>query len=267
MRLKELIKPYIKYDSHLKEFLVSIYHLSKYRWWKPKKLRTIAFSEILDQYSKKKGKVKFLQVGSNDGVESDPLRQFIIRDRWSGILVEPLPETYKKLVQNYSSYPFKEDLAFENIAISDKNDELVFYYIDAAKAKIPEGSANKFSSFNKEIPLRLNWAYPSVEANICETKIKTFTLYDILIKYNLEKTLNLLHIDTEGHDYVVLKQINFSITKPDIILFENLHLKMKEYKKCVNELKKQNYILYEQHLDTIAILQDFKEIIHSATVK
>lgn len=200
-----------------------------------------------------------MQIGSNDGMESDPLREFIMRDRWHGVLVEPLPDTFKKLLLNYNSYEFKTDLVFENIAISDKNDVIPFYFIDAVKAKVPEGQANKFSSFNKEIPLKLKYEFPDVENNINEISIETLTLDTLLKKHNLKTDLNLLHTDTEGHDYVILKQLDLKVTRPEIILFENLHLNLNDYKKCVKELRKYQYVLYEQGLDTLAIQRELNE--------
>jgi FkbM family methyltransferase len=216
-------------------------------------------SAVLDHYSRLKKDVKFLQVGSNDGVESDPLRRFIVRDRWHGVLVEPLPDTFKTLVKNYDNYTHKGDLTFENIAVSDKNHIIPFYYIDAKKANVPEGSANKFSSFNREIPLKLKYEYPDVEKNICEIGIQTLTLDSLLTKHNLKKDLDLLHVDTEGHDYVILKQLDLKITRPDIILFENLHLTLTDYKNCARKLRDNEYILYEQGLDTLAIQHDLND--------
>jgi FkbM family methyltransferase len=258
MNVKEFLKSRVAYDSTLKKVLVFFYHVSKYRLWKPRKLRRLEISAVLKHYSEMKKNIRFLQIGSNDGLESDPLREFIIRDRWSGVLVEPLPQTFQKLLKNYDSYANKADLAFENIAISDRNHVMLFYYIDAKKANIPEGSANKFSSFDKEIPLKLQWVYPSVVDNIAEIQIPTSTLSDLLEKHHLKKELNLLHIDTEGHDYVILKQLDLKVTRPDIILFENLHLKLDDYKECVQNLRQNNYVLFEQHLDTIAIQKEFK---------
>lgn len=259
MDLKEAIKSRIKHDSKLKRFLVSIYHLSKYRLWKPKKLTSTDVSSVLDRYSRLKKGIKFLQIGSNDGMESDPLRQFITRDRWHGVLVEPLPETFKKLLNNYDNYEFKTDLVFENIAVSDKNDVIPFYFIDAKKAKVPEGQANKFSSFNREIPLKLKYEFPGVVDNINEIGINTLTLNTLLEKHSLKGDLNLLHTDTEGHDYVILKQLDLKITRPDIILFENLHLELRDYKSYVKELRNYSYILYEQNLDTLAIQRELHD--------
>src|SRR5687768_9883737 len=128
MNLKQLVKANIAFNSPLMRWLISVYHLSKYRWWKPPKLRSKSITEILDRYSQVK-QVKFVQIGSNDGLGSDPLRQFIIRDHWKGILVEPLPDTFRKLLKNYEGYEHKAELYFENVAISDKNELKTFYYI------------------------------------------------------------------------------------------------------------------------------------------
>lgn len=257
MNFKEVIRANVSYNSVLNRFLVSAYHLSKYRLWKPPKLRSQLISEILDRYSQIKQQVKFIQIGSNDGISEDPLRQFIIRNRWQGVLVEPLPATFRKLLINYEAYEYKTDLFFENVAISDINEVKIFYYIDAKKANIPETSS-KFSSFHKEVPLKLKRQYPSVDKYICELEIQTLTLNTLLDKYHLKEDLNLLHIDTEGHDYTILKQIDFNVTRPDIILFENLHLKLSDYKKCVKDFENNNYILFEQKLDTIALKSEYK---------
>ena len=42
-------------------------------------------------------RVVFVQIGSNDGVTSDPLQYFVDRYAWSGILVEPVPHVFERL--------------------------------------------------------------------------------------------------------------------------------------------------------------------------
>lgn len=39
----------------------------------------------------KAGSVRFVQVGANDGVMADPVRRFLEYERWSGVMIEPLP--------------------------------------------------------------------------------------------------------------------------------------------------------------------------------
>ena len=49
----------------------------------------------------KKDDFFFIQVGANDGLMCDPIRQFIVKHSWGGILVEPVPDYFELLKKNY----------------------------------------------------------------------------------------------------------------------------------------------------------------------
>lgn len=44
---------------------------------------------------------RFIQVGANDGIHGDPLRAYIERHHWHGILVEPQPDVFARILENY----------------------------------------------------------------------------------------------------------------------------------------------------------------------
>ena len=50
----------------------------------------------------------FLQIVASDGLRNDPLRDFIVRDQWSGVFVEPLPEAFALLKGNYKHLAQKQ---------------------------------------------------------------------------------------------------------------------------------------------------------------
>ena len=56
--------------------------------------------------------LNFIQVGANDGRYGDPLRKYIMKHPWHGILIEPQPDIYAKLCENYASV--RDRLIFEN---------------------------------------------------------------------------------------------------------------------------------------------------------
>lgn len=60
--------------------------------------------------------LSFVQVGANDGVFVDPLRQYILTRGWSGILVEPQADVFERLKENYADCA--DRLIFENVAVS-----------------------------------------------------------------------------------------------------------------------------------------------------
>ena len=76
-----------------------------------------------------------------------------------------------------------------------------------------------------------------------ERKIYTNTLNEILKKYEIQITkIDFLNIDVEGHDYEVLKGINFLNVKPKIICIEiDNHEKNFSEESIQNYLKKFNY--------------------------
>ena len=52
--------------------------------------------------------------------------------------------------------------------------------------------------------------------------VETTTINEIVKEYNI-KQIDLLHTDTEGHDYTILMDYNFEI-KPKKIMFEHKHM-------------------------------------------
>jgi hypothetical protein len=71
--------------------------------------------------------LRFVQVGANDGVYGDPLRAYIERHHWRGILVEPQPDVFARLVENYRGSC--DNLIFENVAISPDEHILRLYRV------------------------------------------------------------------------------------------------------------------------------------------
>jgi FkbM family methyltransferase len=70
-------------------------------------------------------KLNFIQVGANDGKYVDPLRGYIFKYPWHGILIEPQPDIFAKLRENYAV--IKNRLIFENIAIAKGVSTIAMY--------------------------------------------------------------------------------------------------------------------------------------------
>jgi len=69
--------------------------------------------------------LNFIQVGANDGEYGDPLHSFIVKYPWHGILVEPQPDIFAKLRENYAA--IQNRLIFENIAIAKDLSTIAMY--------------------------------------------------------------------------------------------------------------------------------------------
>jgi len=65
--------------------------------------------------------------------------------------------------------------------------------------------------------------------------------------------IDLLHIDTEGHDAAIVDQVDLTSWKPDVVLFEHKHLATSDYDRCRQRLARSGYRCWSDNFDTIAI--------------
>lgn len=177
----------------------------------------------------------FMQIGAYDGYYHDVLPVLARKYGWSGILVEPQPIAFQKLVENFRS----ERLHFENAAIAKRAGELPFYTTTKADSNL--------ASFNRLHLLRHGIAPPS----ILEIKVPVLTIHDVLDRHNL-KHLNLLQIDAEGSDGDIIRSIDFSRLRPDIIRYEHRNMVQEERSQVILLLANKGYKFVLEDNDTIA---------------
>jgi FkbM family methyltransferase len=195
--------------------------------------------------------VRFLQIGSNDGRFGDPLVRLIkMRGNWSGIFVEPVPYSFERLKQNYGT---SEKFVFEQIAIGEAYETKTFYYVsEEAKANLGDQLPpwyDQLGTFDR--PHILKHLDGVLEPYIVEVPIDCVPLVHVLDKHKVEK-LDILHIDTEGFDYQVLKQFDLARYLPKVVLFEHKHLSEDEQAAADAMLLAQGYELFKVSGDTFA---------------
>ena len=226
-------------------FLINLYYRII---WKPDRP---SIQDLINTYSKRKEKVFFIQIGSNDGFYLDPIYKYIKRDKWQGVLVEPVSEIYKKLKKNYR----RKDLIYENSAISETDGEKDFYRLTKKKDYFPAWY-NQLGSFSKELILTHKKMIPDIEDYLISEKVNCITFNSLIKKHNVKK-VDLIHIDTEGFDFEVIKMIDFDTIKPDVIMFEHKHLSTEDFESSKLYLKERGYSLFVEEIgDTIAMINE-----------
>ncbi len=188
-----------------------------------------------------------VQVGANDGILDDPIRDLILQYNLPGLMIEPLPDMFEKLVKNYIDQP---QLIFENIAILEEAGTLPLYRlkINANVARHWHGIA----SFSKN-----NLISQGVSPeDITLEEVEGVTLVSLVKKHNISD-ITLLQIDTEGYDYDVIRCAFQSGIRPDIINYEHCWLVPKIRNNCKRLLIKENYRFLEIGKDTIAIKDSY----------
>lgn len=224
-------------------------------------IKFVKNDEMIERLNQTLGRFKqlqFIQIGSHDGVSGDPLRTLVLsHSDWKGIFVEPVKYLFDRLKRNYSA---NQNYIFENLAVSTHSGKQQFYFLkEHAKSKLGDLPPwyDQLGSFNKAHILKYcNWKVDpfKLERYIEATTIECITFSDLCNKHNV-KQFDLLHIDTEGHDYKILSQIDFNTIPPLVVLIEHKHLLAHEVVKTYNILHKHGYTIIADNSDLLAYRQ------------
>lgn len=161
----------------------------------------------------------FVQIGSNDGSMGDPLHEVVKKRHWRGVLVEPLPHLFAALQANYRGVP---GVTFEQSAVGAVDGMAVMYSL--VRRPGDPVWAGGLGSFSRETMLEAAAEIPDIAERIEEVEVPVVRLETLLDKHHIA-TIDLLQIDTEGYDYEILRQVDFSASwAPNYIIYESCHL-------------------------------------------
>ena len=211
----------------------------------------------IDNFSKSRnGVINFIQVGASDGLRWDPVRRFIVRDKWNGVLVEPLRPVYKMLLNNYS-YLRNNNLKFENCAISEKEGSIGFWsytdkFLNSLSIEDRLFYLRKASLDKSQVEKSLS-GIENHEEHIKCYESPSKPLSQIISGHFPDNTIDLIFIDAEGFDDHVIRTIDFEKCKPGVIIYENHNLG--ERNEAIEDyLSKMGYTIKNLGGDTVAEL-------------
>ena len=193
----------------------------------------------------------FVKVGANDGITGDPCSDLLLEGkRWKGVLIEPVPYCFDRLK---STFHDEQRFSLLQVAVGAPAGEATFYYVDSNARKnisnLPSWY-DQLGSFDKShIVKHLDGALAPF---IVECKVEVRLLSDIL-RENEIRDVHLLHIDTEGHDYEVLKTLDFSCHAPVAIFVEYKHLPDTQKAEMLVLFRIHGYSVYDCDGDYFAL--------------
>jgi len=208
-----------------------------------------AFDELVTKQFADSSDFFFVQIGANDGVTHDFLHRYIQKYRWCGILVEPVSAYCDLLRAHYRGVPA---IVIEQSAISSCEGTRTVYRIDDPAAELPAWSKG-LASLHLDVIKKHRWVIPDLEDAIVAEPVRCITLATLVRKHQVEK-IDLLSVDTEGHDFEVIKQIDFARFRPRMIIYEHKHLRRETRRHCENLLTAQGYHLTKHLSNTLAYL-------------
>jgi len=236
-RFKKLIKPIlhalgVDIVSRDSSYLLQFYRETREATPKfPKRL----IQDICDKYNP----CNVIQIGANDG--DDWLLPFLEHPHVRAIRVEPQPTIFEKLQHLHADH---EHVICEQAAISN-NTPLTMYAYESGVFD------DHVSSLDRNHLVRVGKAL-NINSAIRSFEVSGLSLRVLFEKHGVTDP-HILVIDVEGVDHQVLKQIQFDMSKPVLIIFERDYIPRTELLAAVVLLSKNGYQMLSARQDIWAI--------------
>lgn len=157
---------------------------------------------ICYELSEKRGGF-FIEFGATNGVVNSNTWLLEKKFGWDGILIEPNPLWHPMLEAN-------RDVTIDRRCVSSKTGETVsFLTTDASDPEL--SSIAEFAGGDH---------FAEVRAKGTEIRVETVSLNDLLLQHNAPVEIDYLSIDTEGSEYDILSNFDFSRHVIDLISVE-----------------------------------------------
>lgn len=219
-----------------------------------------SIDDFISLYSGSRNKVTVVQIGANDGINNDPIHKFIKRDNWQGVLLEPQKFVFEKYLRPL--YRKTRGIEVLKAALDRKDGQKPIYKVAVSDSRWATG----LSSFNRGVlEAAVRSGYIEREAikegsplpadkndYITEEMVECISTETLIKRFNLTK-IDWLQIDTEGFDFEIIKMFNIGGTKPEIIVYENLHFNVEQQNECLQFLEKHEYLCRTFGPNTLAM--------------
>jgi FkbM family methyltransferase len=196
----------------------------------PALLRRLEFDDVVCRRMFEVGsQFTFVQIGGFDGVTGDPLRKYIDKWGWKGVVVEPQGRAAHQLRELYRG---NDRIVILQAALDGTCGRRTLYTVESPT--IPQW-AGGLASFQRENIVKHSDLIPGLDKMIKENCVDCIT-FDKVLAYLANEQIDLLQIDTEGADAYILSLFPFDRVQPSIIHWEVKHLNTPQREECLDRL-------------------------------
>jgi FkbM family methyltransferase len=193
-------------------------------------LRAIEFDDVVCRRMFEVGpEFTFIQVGAFDGMTKDPLRKYITKCSWRGVVVEPQARAADQLRDLYRG---NGRIVVVQAALDRESGKRTLFTVDSP---IAPSWAGGLASFQRETIIKHSGLIPGLETMIQENSVDCIT-FDKVLGSLPHPQIDLLQIDTEGADGYILSLFPLNRVQPSIIHWEVKHLSTPEREACLERL-------------------------------
>ncbi len=212
--------------------------------------------KVLHVLARSETELRFLQVGGMDGKRFDPVYAFVKHYRWSGVILEPLPDLFAALTANYADAP-QVTLLNAALMAADGTQERTRGSRDAARAGDVPDWAEGLGSFH---PQRNALGGVGVDADLharllrhsVHEAVQCLTLRSVAARCGLTR-IDLLQVDAEGCELDVLRQVFGDGYAPRVVQLEHWALPDGERDAVDGLLRDAGYRVQASEADLLAI--------------
>ncbi len=198
----------------------------------------------------------FVQIGANDGASrADDLIGYVEEFEATGVLVEPQPDVFRRLTDNFAAYPRIRLL--EKAVHRDLRSIDMYRFSPERLAERDDltlwACTNGIASFDRDHVVR-HARQLALPEDIIETQpVACVTVDEVLAE--CPRTPDLLKIDTEGYDGEILDMLDLGRVRPRIIRFEHAHIARARYDALIGKMVAAGYRFLAEGMDTTAYLE------------
>lgn len=220
-------------------------------WWRA---NTAAFRRCIERAGKNVAAQIFVKIGANDGVTGDPCSDLLISGpSWHGLLIEPVPYCCDRLRQNF---PDTSRFRVVEAAIDTRAGTRDLYFVRRdARTSLPDLPIwyDQLGTFDSQ---HIEKHFGPRIIPFVERKPVAIRTYSDVMTDSVEGEYALLHVDTEGHDFEILKMALAYQRLPHIIFIEHAHLSRADRKLMIRALKDHGYVVRNCGMDFFAFYRD-----------
>ena len=192
-----------------------------------------------------------VQIGGNDGVQSDFIRKFIVENEWEAHILEPIDCYFEELKWNYSEIP--NVFCYPYAIMNEDGERQIHFAPPSEKISWAKGCSTFYPEKN-----RLGGGFPMSEEakkhfdeNVSLKRVETLTWKSFTQKSQITK-VDMMVIDTEGCEWEILQQIPLDQLGVKILVLEYHNHTDEDKKRILNRIHKEGMTVMVKGWDLIA---------------
>ena len=201
----------------------------------PRFLRRLEFDDVVCRRMFDVGQeLTFIQVGAFDGITKDPLRKYIQKCGWRGVLIEPQPSPAAQLRKLYGE---NDKIIILEAALDSTHNKRTLFTVESDEVPM---WARGMASFQRENITKNSHLIPGVGTMIKELVVCCISFEDVMQKLSFTG-LDLLQVDAEGADGDILSLFPFDFVRPAIVHWESKNLTKVQQETVLELLSNHRY--------------------------